>query len=69
MFDDEEAPDKVARFLLLLEIASVDDTDKLSPLAIESVEAPMFDDDTSRLLAGSLPVLAVDGFGEPARGL
>lgn len=65
MLDEDEAPDRVVKFLLLLEIASVDDTDKLS-LAIDSVDAPMFDDETSKLFACSLFV-AVDMLGDPAR--
>lgn len=64
MFDEEDAPDSVARFLLLLDIANVDEMDTLS-LAIESVDAPMFDDETSKLFDDSL--LTLDKFGEPAR--
>lgn len=66
MFEDDEAPDNVVRFLLLLEIANVDDTDKLS-LAMDNVEAPMLDDETSKLFADSLLPAAVEKFGEPAR--
>lgn len=65
IFDDEDAPDSVPRFLLLLDIANVDDKDTLS-LAIDSVEAPMFVDETSKLFADSL--LMDDKFGDPARG-
>lgn len=66
-FDDEDAPDKVVRFLLLDEIASVDEADKLS-LAIDNVEAPMLDDETSKLFADSFAA-APERFGEPARRL
>lgn len=68
MLEEDEAPDNVVKFLLLLEIASVDETDKLS-LAIDSVDVPMFEDDTSKLLAGSLLPVLVDKLGEPARWL
>lgn len=65
MFDDDDAPDKV-KFLWLLEIASVDETDKLS-LVIDSVDAPMFDDETSKLFADSFALAGFDKLGEPAR--
>lgn len=64
--DDDEAPDSVPRFLLLLEIACVDDADKLS-LAIDSVDAPMFEDETSRLFDESFVAAAFERLGDPAR--
>lgn len=70
MFDEDEAPDNVAKFLLLLDIARVDETDTLS-LATESVEAPIFDEETFKdvkLLDDSLLPVAVDRFGEAALG-
>lgn len=67
MFDDDDAPDNVAKFLLLLDIAKVEDTERLS-LATDSVEAPIFDDETFKLFDDSLPAVAVDRLGEAARG-
>lgn len=65
-FDVDDAPDSDVRFLLLLEIANVE-PDKFSPLAIEVVDAPMFDEETSKLLGFSLLTVIVDRFGDPAR--
>lgn len=66
MFDDDEAPESVVKFLLLLEMASVEETDRLS-LAIDKVDAPIFEDETFKLFDDSLVFGAVDKFGEPAR--
>jgi hypothetical protein len=67
-FDVDEAPESELRFLLLLEIANVEETDKLSPLAIEVVDAPMFDEETSKLFEVSLlAAVAVERFGDPER--
>lgn len=66
-FDVDEAPESDVRFLLLLEIAKVEETDKLSPLVIEVVDAPMFVDETSKLFEVSLLAAAVERFGEPDR--
>ena len=66
MFDDDEAPDNEVKFLLLLEIANVDETDILS-LAIDNVDAPMLDEDTSKLFTDSLLPEGFERFGEPAR--
>lgn len=67
MFDEDEAPDNVAKFLLLLDIAKVDDTERLS-LATDSVEAPIFDEETFKLFDDSLCTVAVERFGDVARG-
>lgn len=65
-FDEEEAPESDVKFLWLLDIASVE-PERFSPLAIEVVDAPMFDDETSKLFAFSLLTVIVDRFGDPAR--
>lgn len=64
-FDDEEAPDSDVKFLLLLEMASVE-PERFSPLAIDVVDAPMFEDETSKLFEVSL-LAADERFGEPER--
>lgn len=48
IFDVEDAPDKVVKFLLLPDATKCDVTDKLS-LVIEEVDAPKFAEVTSKL--------------------
>lgn len=67
MFDDEEAPDNVVKFLLLLDIAKVDDTERLS-LATDNVDSPITVDETFKLFEESLWTVTVERFGDAALG-
>jgi hypothetical protein len=65
MLEVDEAPERLVKFLLLPDVPRCE-ADVSESLAIDNVEEPIFDDDTSRLFVAWLPA-DDDKFGEPER--